>query len=152
MGYLTALELFILFDATLRIHQAEQPAATDGDCLMDVRLQGEGEVVVGVPGWHPDNNIIVKVRGYEMYNYNLWIFTPTCDMLKCTNLHSSYHPLLSYYYPFRLPATRVTWACHPRGPLEDGITPSCRLHPTLPSPLPPWPITNASSSSLCVEL
>ena len=41
-----------------------QPTITDGDCLIDVRLQDEGEDLAGkgVPiDWHADGNIIVKV-------------------------------------------------------------------------------------------
>jgi len=42
-----------------------QPVATDGDCTIDVRMQTEGEVVEGVPSWHPDGNIMVKLAGSD---------------------------------------------------------------------------------------
>lgn len=39
------------------------PPMTEGSCMLDVQLQAQGETPVGVPtDWHPDNNIIVKVR------------------------------------------------------------------------------------------
>lgn len=36
---------------------------TEGDCAMEVRMQEEGEVVAGAPGWNPEGNIILKVSG-----------------------------------------------------------------------------------------
>jgi hypothetical protein len=48
---------------------------TEGDCAMEVRMQEEGEVVAGVPGWNPEGNIIVRVS----------ISNPFCS-------HTSNHP------------------------------------------------------------
>jgi hypothetical protein len=32
---------------------------------MEVRMQEEGEVVAGVPGWNPEGNIIVRVSSSQ---------------------------------------------------------------------------------------
>lgn len=37
------------------------------NCLMDVRLQEEGETLDGVPPWHPDDNIVVTVRKNHIF-------------------------------------------------------------------------------------
>lgn len=55
-------------DSSLSLSPAtagSQPIITDGNCLIDVRLQEEGETLDGTPGWFPENNVIVKLAGSE---------------------------------------------------------------------------------------
>ncbi len=55
-------------------------------CLMDVRLQQEGETLDGVPPWHPDDNIVVTVRKQQLIDFIIFPTTPiySTDTPICT--------------------------------------------------------------------